>query len=57
MQTQAETIIKYLLEGRRLESSGAAGQMGGNTNNPNQMTPEMQEQMKQMMKVFKNQGK
>ena len=50
MQAQVKTMMKYLLEGRRLESSGAGGQKGGSTKDQNQMTPEMLEQMKQMMK-------
>ena len=71
MQNQAKTMMKYLLEGRRMESSGTSGQMGGNTSIPsapsglsntgdssdqNQMTPEMLEQMKQMLKTFGNQS-
>ncbi|MBU8848198.1 MAG: hypothetical protein KOO64_01570 [Desulfobacterales bacterium] len=55
MQAQAKTMMEYLLEGRRMESSGASGQMGAGTNDSNdanQMTPEMLEQMKQMMKTF-----
>ena len=59
MQAQAKTMMEYLLEGRRMESSGAGSQMGAKTNDPNeqnQMTPDMMEQMKQMMKTFGKQS-
>jgi len=72
MQNQAKTMMKYLLEGRRMESSGTSNQMGGSSTgvpsppsglsnagdsgDQNQMTPEMLEQMKQMMKTFGNQS-
>ncbi len=71
MQTQAKTMMEYLLEGRRMESSGTSGQMDGNAgiqsppsglgnvgdpSDQNQMTPEMMEQMKQMLKTFGNQS-
>jgi len=56
MQAQAKTAIQNLLEGKRPESIGAGNQMGGTANDPNQLTPEMQEQMQQMMKIFNKQG-
>lgn len=59
MQDRAKTIIQTILENKHSKSADTSPQMSAPqppANESNQMTPEMQEQMKQMMEILGKQG-
>lgn len=55
IEAQATTVIQSLLKGKAPAGNALAGPGGGGENAPEMLTPEQQQQLQQMMKIFSGQ--